>query len=87
MLFEEIATHLPAIVVRVILYSYVNQKAHVKWSASVSELCKVKKGPREGKMCSPTFWGIYILPFINKLRNLSLGCHDGEVFMDSILCG
>ena len=76
---------LPISVVRVILYSYVNQKAYVVWGDSVSNVFKIRNKTGEGKIASPAFWGLYILLLIDKLRDLSLGCHIGNMFVASIL--
>ena len=43
---------LPTIVVRVILYSYVNQKAYVVWGDTVSDVFNIKNGIAEGKIAS-----------------------------------
>ena len=52
---------------------------------TVSDGLQDKKGTREGKIASPAFWGLYILPLIKKLRDLGLGCHIGNMFVASIL--
>ena len=43
--------HIPAIVVRVILHSYTNQKAYVKWGNAVSDILDVSNGTSEGNIC------------------------------------
>ena len=76
--------HLPPVVVRVIRHSYINQQAYIKWGGSVSEVFEVSNGKGESKICSPTFWSIYILPVITKLQKLGLGCHIADVYVASV---
>ena len=82
-LFEEMLKQLPALVVRVILYSYRNQKAYVKWGNAVSDTFDIRNGTGEGKVCSPIFWAFYILPLIKSLRKLGLGCHIANIYVAS----
>ena len=63
-LFGEMYKQLPTIVVRVILYSYVNQKVYIIWGDSIAIVFTVRNGTREGKVASLVFWGMYILPLI-----------------------
>ena len=57
-LFGEMEEHLPPLVIRVILHSYINQQAYVKWGRSASEVFEVSNGTGEGKNCSPIFQSI-----------------------------
>ena len=84
-LFGEMIMQLLTIVVRVIIYSYINQKAYVIWGDSVSDVFNIKNGTAEEKITSLAFWGIYILPLIKKLSKLGLGCHIGNMFVASII--
>ena len=83
-LFEEMWKQLPAVMIRVILQSYKNQKAYVKWGIAVSDTFEVRNGAAEGNVSSPVFWGLYILPLITRLRKLGLGCHIAWIYMASI---
>ena len=67
-----------------ILHSYINQQAYVKWGGSVSDVFEVSNGTDEGKICSPTFWSVYILSLIAKPRKLGLGYHIAEVYVASV---
>ena len=81
----EMYKQLPTIVVRVILYSYVNQKVYIIWGDSIAIVFTVRNGTREGKVASLVFWGMYILPLITKSRKLGIGCHIGNLYVASIL--
>ena len=44
----------------------------------------MSNGAAEGKVSSPLFWSLYILPLIGKLRKLGLGCRIAEVFVAAV---
>ena len=56
----------------------------MKWGECVYEVFEDWNGMGEGKICSPTFWSIYILPLITKLWELGLGCHIANVYVASV---
>ena len=57
-LFEELSKQLPAIVIRILMHSYINQQAYVKWGLEVSDTFEVSNGAAEGKVSSPLFWSL-----------------------------
>ena len=86
-LFEKLLTDrkMPAIVVRVLAYSYQEQKAWVRWGrCCTSEVFDISIGTRQGSVASPTFWSIYLDPLFSLLRSDGVGCHVGGVFMGAI---
>ena len=73
---------LPAIVVRVIAYSYAEQVAWVRWGCSCcSGTFPISNGTRQGSVASPAFWNIYLDPLFTALREMGVGCHVAGVFM------
>ena len=86
-LFEKLLTDrkMPAIVVRVLAYSYENQKAWVRWGRRcTSKTFDISNGTRQGSGASPTFWSVYLDPLFSLLRQDGVGCHVGGVFMGAI---
>ena len=49
-LFERLLARLPAIVVRVLLYSYANRHAWARWGKANSGTFEIRNGTREGSM-------------------------------------
>ena len=84
-LFERLLARLPAIVVRVLIYSYQNQHAWVRWGDAKSDRFSVTNGTRQGSVFSPDAWSCYTDPLLHRLRSLGVGCHLGGLFMGAIL--
>ena len=77
-LFEKLlARNIPAIVVRVLIFSYEKQTAFVKWGNVKSEMFTISNGTKQGAVLSPPFFALYLDDLIKELRSLSLGCHVG----------
>ena len=58
-LFEGLAEKIPAIVVRVLIFSYKEQLAWVRWGRSyTSQTFGISNGTRQGSVASPTFWAL-----------------------------
>ena len=81
-LFGRLIEKVPAVVVRVLYFSYKEQLAWVKWGRSnVSSSFSISNGTRQGSVASPTFWAIYLDTLFVDLRLRGVGCHVGGVFM------
>ena len=66
---------LPAVVVRVLCYSYQEQVAWTRWGRkTTSSNFKISNGTRQGAVASPCFWNIYIDPLFSRLRKGGCGC-------------
>ena len=86
-LFERLLTdrRMPAIVVRVLAYSYQEQLAWVRWGRScTSATFGISNGTRQGSVASPAFWSIYLDPLFSLLRKDGIGCHIGGIFMGAV---
>ena len=55
--------HLPAVVIRALLFVYTEQSAVVKWGGAVSEPFSLTNGTRQGSVISPTLWCVYVGTF------------------------
>ena len=53
---------LPAIVVRVLVFIYMEQKAWVKWGENKSSQMDISNGTRQGAILSPIFWSVHSDP-------------------------
>ena len=78
-------TGMPAIVVRIFMYTYQHQYAWVKWGQSVSSRFQIRNGTRQGSMASPALWSVYLDLLIKELRNLGVGCHVGGLYMGVVV--
>jgi hypothetical protein len=73
---------MPAILVRILIYSYEEQVAWVRWGrACCSGTFGIGNGTRQGSVASPAFWSVYLDPLFAELREAGIGCHIGNIFM------
>ena len=67
---------MPAIVVRVLAYSYQEQLAWVRCGRGcTSTTFKISNGTRQASVESPAFWSVYLDPLFSLLRRDGVGCH------------
>jgi hypothetical protein len=86
-LFERLLTdrRVPAIVVRVLAFSYQEQLAWVRWGRGcTSGTFTIGNGTRQGSVASPAFWSVYLDPLFSELRRKGIGCHLGGVWMGAV---
>jgi hypothetical protein len=75
----------PAVVVRVLTFSYKEQLAWVRWGRNtISSTFSISNGTRQGSVASPAFWNVYLDPIFTRLRKEDVGCHIGGVFIGVI---
>ncbi len=55
-----ITKDVPPVMIRVLMFMYINGKARVKWNKEVSEYFYVSNGVRQGSVLSPYLFSIYI---------------------------
>ena len=75
---------LPPIVVRVLMFIYVEQYSWVKWGGAKSSQFGISNGTRQGAILSPIFWAIYADPLLKRLRALGLGAHVAGLYMGAV---
>ena len=75
---------LPPVVIRVIVYMYMEQYGWVKWGDSKSRQMNISNGTRQGAILSPIFWAVYADPLLQRLRDLGLGAHVAGIFMGAV---
>ena len=75
-LFETLLGKIPAIVVRVLSFSYKEQLGWIKWGRNLtSSPFGISNGTRQGSVASPSLRAAYLDPLSTKLRALGVGCH------------
>ena len=79
-----LSRNLPAVVVRVLVFVYQQQRAWVKWGQSRSRSFGIVNGTRQGSVLSPALFSIYMDDLIVKLRRAGVGCHLGSVFCGAV---
>ena len=76
---------LPAIVVRVMVFSYTEQAGFVRAAGRRSSSFRLRNGTRQGAVASPALWAVYIDDLLVELRKKGLGCYVAGVWMGAVL--
>ena len=71
---------MPAIVIRVLIFSYQEQQAWVRWGKARSRSFGIVNGTRQGSVLSPALFSVYMDDLIVRLRRAGVGCHVGGVY-------
>ena len=75
---------LPPVIVRALVYIYMEQYAWFKWGDSVSSRMRISNVTRQGAILSPVFWAVYADPLLKRVRDLGLGAHVAGLFMGAV---
>ena len=62
------------LILRCLIFMYVNQTCIVRWGNVPSQQFRVRNGVRQGAVSAPILFCIYINNLITLLRNSTLGC-------------
>ena len=73
-LFMKLKNVIPPVFLRLIMYSYINQKVYVRWNGIESDVFTVCNGVRQGAVASPIFFNLYIDELFTLLKKSGLGC-------------
>ena len=71
----------PAVVLRLLVYLYINQSCFIRWNSMESEAFSVKNGVRQGAILSPSLFCVYLDTLLCQLRDAGVGCHIGGEFL------
>ena len=71
---------IPPIILRLLLFIYVNQFANVKWNNSVSEIFSLSNGVRQGGVISAILYCFYGNILFSSLRKSGYGCWINSVY-------
>ena len=83
-LFNKLSDRLPAIFIRLIIFSYITQDCSVRWDQYTSSKFKVSNGVRQGSVSSPTYFNIYIDEIFTLLKESGCGCYIGDTYYGGI---
>ena len=75
---------IPAIIIRVLVFVYEEQKAWVRWGNATSRSFDISNGTRQGSVLSPALFSLYMDDLLVKLRRSGVGCHLGNVFCGAV---
>ena len=73
------------IVLKLLMNMYINQTIQVRWHNTLSNVCGISNGVKQGGCFSPTLFSLYINNLINILRKNNFGCRYGPHYMG--VCG
>ena len=72
---------MPSILVRVLMFIYIEQVAYVKWGNVKSRMFSITNGTRQGAVVSPIYFSLYLDDLFTELRALGVGCYVGGTWM------
>ena len=80
LLFDKLSKRIPALFVRFIMYTYINQQCYVKWGSVNSSTFSISNGVRQGAIASPIFFNIYMDELYQLLEDSNIGCKIGDSY-------
>jgi len=75
----------PLILINILCSWYEKSFAYVKWADSLSLKFKICSGTRQGGVCSPALFSLFIDDIIVKLRQSGLGCFINHMCFNSAM--
>lgn len=73
-----------SIVIRLLVALYCNQSYSVKWNHSASAPFPVLNGVRQGAICSPVLFCVYLDDLLLRLENTRVGCYVGNFYLGAL---
>ena len=73
-LFKKLSGKVPPILIRFLIFSYVNQDCQILWSGVKSDNFKASNGVRQGSVASPVLFNLYIDELFQVLSSSGYGC-------------
>ena len=74
----------PPVVLRLIIFIYLNQSCFIRWNSVESDSFSVKNGVRQGAILSPSLFCVYLDTLLCCLRDAGVGCHVGGSFLGAL---
>ena len=73
--------HTPAVFIRLLLDSYLNQRICAAWGACKSDFFQATNGVKQGSIISPILFTVYVDELIARLQAIGLGCNIGRSYI------
>ena len=70
--------NMPAVFIRLLLDSYLNQRICAAWGACKSDFFQATNGVKQGSIISPILFTVYVDELIARLQASGLGCNIGR---------
>ena len=79
--------NMPAVFIRLVLDSYLNQRICAAWGACKSDFFQSTNGVKQGSIISPILFTVYVVELIARLQASGLGCNIGRsLYRSTWLC-
>ena len=72
------------LMLRFLIVFYTNQSIRIQWGSSMSTLCSVSNGVKQGGVLSPILFTVYIDELLSRLSDAKLGCYIGNIFCGAL---
>ena len=72
---------MPAVFIRLLLDSYLNQRICAAWGACKSDFFQATDGVKQGSIISPILFTVYVDELIARLQASGLGCNIGRSYI------
>ena len=63
------------VVLRMLIYMYMNQTLRVQWCQTLASSLKLFNGVKQGVALSPILFGVYVDSQLGRLEQSGVGCH------------
>ena len=71
-------------VIRLLMTLYCNQFYSVKWNQNTSAPFPVYNGVRQGAVCSPMLFCVYLDGLLQRLKTAKVGCYVGNFYLGAL---
>ena len=75
----------PLVLVRILLFWYINQTMCVKWGSCISRYFYVSNGVRQGGILSPKLYSVYVDDLSDYLVKSQIGCHIDSLCVNHVM--
>ena len=84
-LFNELLErNISPVVLRILIYIYMNQTLRVQWCQTLTCSFKVCNGVKQGGVLSPILFAVYVDSLFGRLEQSGVGCHIGGHFVGAL---
>ena len=80
LLFKKLSGKVAPILMRLLIFSYLNQECQVLWNGILSTRFKVSNGVRQGAVLSPCLFNLYINELFTELSSSGYGCSIDDLY-------